>query len=704
MPTRPLLFAVLLAGCAPKPVLELNRDHLDFGQVEVGGTYRLSVVLSNAGETSLKIDGVSLTAESAEVELEGLPLEGLEALGGHVLRVVYRPTVEGALSALLRIEAADGKGARALPIEARAVTLSAVVQPESGASCPGVAGSIDFGTVANGDAGVRLVTVESTGSGNIGMLKATISPADAGFAVEGLAAASSLAPGQRVTFTVKYDPTRAGPQAGTITLQTSSFKVPRLEIPICGTGLVSALCAAPATLSFGDVAAGASATAQLTVSSCGNLPVTLLSALVVPDAGSAPGFSIPTPLVLPQALDPGQSTVFDVRFDSTSALTARSKLQLTSSSPVTPSVLVPAGANLPPPCNATLGPASLRFYKDLPVPQAVSLTNRGSTDCLIERIEIVPAGAPFALERRLTLPAVLAARSTMELPLTYSPPSTARTPNTATLELELDWVHDVQLRGDPRPPPGCHLVPESPVVDFGLVSTVTSPSRNLKLTNVGTEACTIHGVTFDKVGFVSFIAATMIAAQSASFITVGYSGPPLTATMTISSTDDDQPQLTVPVFTGHLRCDPNCMCTADETATYWRFSGNVGSALTPATGTIGAYHQSCDPKRCANGEVAVEVDRGVIQCVTGPPDCPAGTAFELVGQEWSCVPCALVVQYGSIFSGERVCAPVPMLTCGAELAPTFDAKERTWRCVSTCDNGLYDQRTLANGTLVCIPC
>lgn len=704
MPTRALLFAVLFAGCAPKPVLELNRDHLDFGQVEVGGTYRLSVVLSNAGEASLKIAGVSLTSDSTEVEVEGLPLDGLEPMGGHVLKVVYRPTVEGTLSALLRIEAADGKGARELPIAARAVTLNAVLQPEPGASCPGVAGSIDFGTVANGDAGVRLVTVESTGSGNIALLQATVSPADAGFSVEGLAAASSLGPGQSATFTVRYDPTRAGPQVGTITLQTNSFKVPRLEIPICGTGLVSALCATPATLSFGDVAAGVSATAQLTVSSCGNLPVTLLSALVVPAPASAPGFSIPTPLVLPQALDPGQSTVLDVRFDSTSAVTARSLVQLTSSSPVTPSVLVPTGANLPPPCNATLGPGSLRFYKDLVGSQSVSLTNRGSTDCLIERLEIVPAGAPFALERQLTLPAVLAARSTMELPLLYSPPDTARTPTTATFEIELDWVHEVQLRGDPRPPPGCHLVPESQVIDFGLVSLVTSPSRNLKLTNVGTEACTIHGVTFDKMGFGSFIAATTIAPREEGFITVGYSGPPITATMTISSTDRDQPQLTVLVLTGHVRCDPNCMCTADETPTYWRFSGNVGSSLTPATGTIGAYHQSCDPKRCPDRQVAVEVAHGMIQCVTEPPDCAAGTAFELVGDEWSCVPCALVVQYGSIFSGERACAPVPMLSCGAELAPTFDAKERTWRCVSTCDNGLYDRRTLANGTLVCIPC
>ncbi|MDP1824315.1 MAG: choice-of-anchor D domain-containing protein [Archangium sp.] len=706
MPTRTLLVAVLLTlGCAPKPGLELNRDRLDFGEVEVGGTYRAAVVLTNPGEASLKLDGISLVSPLSELELEGLPLAGVEPGGTAVVRVVYRPVAEGTVSAVLRIAAADGKGPRELPVVGRAAILSAAVQPEPGASCPGVAGSIDFGAVTNGDAGIRLVTVESTGTGSIAMLKATFSPPDAGFTVAGLAAARSLAPGQRATFTVRYDPTLPGPQSGTLTLETNSFLVPRIEIPICGTGLVPVLCASPANLAFGAVAPGTSSTVQLTATSCGNLPVTLRSALIVPDTATVGGFSLAPSQVLPQTLEPGQSTLIDVRFDSTSALTARSKVQLTSSSPVTPALFLPAGANLPPPCNATFGPTSLHFYKDLAASQPVSLTNKGNTDCLIERVEFLPAGADFVLERPLQLPAVLAARSTMEFTVNYVPPGTANTPTNATLELELDWVHEVQLRGDPRPPTGCHLVPHVRAIDFGLVAPVGTPSRELRLTNVGSDPCTIHGITFDTPGFSSFNPTTTVPPQGQTLITIGYVGPTITARMTISSSDEDQPQLTLPVVTGHVRCDPNCACTAGQTPTFWRFSGSVGSAVTPSGNTtVGAYMESCDPKRCAAGEVAVEVDRGVIECAGVPPDCAAGTSFELQGREWACVPCALIVQYGSIFSGERACAPLPNLSCGSGLSPTFDAKGKAWRCISTCDNGLYDQRTLANGTLVCIPC
>lgn len=716
MPTRSpavVVWALLAVGCAATAPAELslNRDHLDFGDVEVGGTYRLAVALLNLGGVALSVNEVRLDPPSPDVELEGLPIAEIGMGNRKVLTVVYRPTSEGTLSAVVHVNAADGKGPREVPLAGRAVRLSAVVRAEPpGASCPGVAGSLDFGTVSNGTAGVRQLTVESTGSGTIAMLKATLSPEDAGFTVEGLADGLSLPPGQSSTLTVRYDPTRAGPQTGAITLETNSFVLPRLEIPICGTGLVSALCATPALLSLGDVAPGVSGRGQLTVSSCGNLPLTLQTARIVPDPTAAAGFSLTPAPLLPLALDPGQSTVIEVRFDATSTLTARSQVRLTSSSPVTPELLVAVGANLPPPCNATLGPSSLHFYKDLASTQSLRLTNNGAADCVIERLDLVPAGSDFFLERALQLPAVLSARSSMELTVSYAPPSTARSTTSATLQLELDWVHEVSLRGDPRPPSGCHLVPKSRVVDFGLISASGPVSHNLPLTNVGTDQCVIHGITFDQPGFTAFFPSMVIGAQSQVSLSISWTPAPgvnpLAATMTISSDDRDQPQLAVPVITGHLRCDPNCACTPAQTPTYWRFTDQqyVPSSVTPSSGGLGALQESCDPKRCADHQVALEIDRGVLQCASEPSDCAAGLGLEYQGDGWACVPCALVVQYGGLYGGQRACAPLPTMSCASGLTATFDAKLRTWSCVSTCNNGAYDQRWLPNGTLVCIPC
>ena len=118
---------------------------------------------------------------------------------------------------------------------------------------------------------------------------------------------------------------------------------------------------------------------------------------------------------------------------------------------------------------------------------------------------------------------------------------------------------------------------------------------------------------------------------------------------------------------------------------------------------LGAYQESCEPKHCNTGQAAVEIDRGVVQCIAAPPACGMGQGLDFAFGEWACKPCALIVQFGGLFGGLRACAPLPTVSCGGGTAPTFDAQARVWSCVTTCNNGLYDQRTL-NGTLVCIPC
>ncbi len=707
----PVLCALLAMGCTPpaKPTLALNRDHLDFGTVEAElGVFRLGVALTNTGDAPLRLTDLRLDPPSPELELEGLPMGALPAGDRKVVTVVYRPLVDGSLSSVLRVEAADGQGPREVPITGRAVHLGAVVRMDSGAGCPGLPGSLDFGTVTNGSALTRQVTVESTGTGAISILRANVSPADAGFTVEGIGTGLVMEPGQTASLTVRYDPRRPGPQAGLITLQTNSLSPTPLTVPVCGTGLVSALCVSPPSLQFGTVLAGTSGVARLTASSCGNLPVVLQTVgLVAP----APGFSVTSGApALPATLAPGESADFDVQFDATSNLAARSRVRLTSSSLVTPELFVPAGANLPPACNARIGAETMRFYKDISWAQPLVITNLGTRDCLLERIEIVPAGSAFSIDRLVTLPAVLPGRSSLDLTVKYTPPASAMNPTSATLQLELDWVHEVSLRGDPRPQAGCHLLPVTPSVDFGLIDPRQPAIRPFGLNNVGAGPCEIFGARFDQPEFSVLIPSITIDGQTTVSYAISYtpapgSVGPVQGTMTLTTSDHDQPQLDIPVLAGHVRCDPDCHCLANQTPTYWRFSSSyVGSAVHPAAMNETAYEQSCDPQSCATGQVAVEVGRGMLQCAAPPPTCPAGQGLEFKGDGWTCVPCPLIVQYGSLFDSMRACAPEPNLSCSGGESPTFDAQGRTWSCVPTCDNGQYDQRTVPGGALVCIPC
>ena len=91
------------------------------------------------------------------------------------------------------------------------------------------------------------------------------------------------------------------------------------------------------------------------------------------------------------------------------------------------------------------------------------------------------------------------------------------------------------------------------------------------------------------------------------------------------------------------------------------------------------------------------------RCVGVPPVCTAGQHLDFEGDRWVCRTCEVVIQYGSLFGGRRVCARRPVLACPSGKVPTLVYETNTWECRQTCDNGEYDQLMLDN-RLVCVPC
>lgn len=703
---------VALAGCPAVERSEViaSRVKVDFGVVEADvAPYRLGVALSNPGEKSVRLTELRLEPAVASLSLEGVPVEVLEPGERRLVTVVYAPTQEETVFTELRLDAEDGVGPRVIPVRGQAVRLGGVASVDLGPACPGQPGSLDFGTVTNGSPVSREVTIEATGSGPLIILKASVTPADAGFTVASASPQGAvIEPGAQRTFAVRFDPRAPGAQTGVVRFETNSQRVPRFDVPLCGTGMVSALCA-PEFLDLGAVAAGGAASGVITATSCGNLPVDVRAVTLVPTGTGASGMSLVVPPT-PRTLQPAET--FDVRVDfaATSTHSSRAEVRFATSSPSAPEVPVRVGANLPPPCDVAITPSALELFKDVGWARSVRVTNRGATACVLERVEFVPAAVPFRLERALTLPTVLPPKASLDLNVEYLPSPSETQPVTATLELEFDWTHAVSLKGDPRPPPGCRLVPSQPFIDFGLGTSSTRASRTLGLLNVGKDPCHISSATIDQAQFTVSLRSNTIDPQSSGMLGVefvpraGTSGP-VQGTLTIASNDADEPRRQLSVVAGHARCDPGCMCTADETLTYWRFSaGYVGSSVHVAATGESAYEQSCDPHRCAAGQVAVEYGRDVFVCAAPPPTCGEGQGLDFFGDGWACVPCALVVQYGSLFDGMRACAPTPTLSCPSGQSPTFEAQNRAWSCVETCNNGQYDRHTLPGGGLVCIPC
>lgn len=166
--------------------------------------------------------------------------------------------------------------------------------------------SLRFGSVAVGQSETQLVTLTNTGQTSVTV--SAISLCDSQFSVLGLTLPVVLGADQTVSFDVIFAPTQDAWVGGTITFANNT-STPNVRLSVGGTGVSSEhLTAAPASLSFGQVAVGASSTLAVVLTNAASWKVTL-SAI----QASGSGFSVNGP-VFPVVLSPGNSVSLNVAF------------------------------------------------------------------------------------------------------------------------------------------------------------------------------------------------------------------------------------------------------------------------------------------------------------------------------------------------------------------------------------------------------
>jgi hypothetical protein len=156
--------------------------------------------------------------------------------------------------------------------------------------------------------------------------------------------------------------------------------------------------------------------------------------------------------------------------------------------------------------------------------------------------------------------------------------------------------------------------------------------------------------------------------------------------------------------------DPSCrssMCPPGQVPTYTeRDPGSTWGPSSIAAGDgLAVMPMSCQPGSCMTGLVAVALVGQATECVPPPPTCPTDQSPTYVSSgRWRCdPPCTLLIHFGSIYGGRRVCAGPPMLSCTTGMVPTFMQDTLMWQCAPTCNNSNYDRVTYLGMTL-CIPC
>jgi hypothetical protein len=124
----------------------------------------------------------------------------------------------------------------------------------------------------------------------------------------------------------------------------------------------------------------------------------------------------------------------------------------------------------------------------------------------------------------------------------------------------------------------------------------------------------------------------------------------------------------------------------------------------PSSGASTTDTASPPSSSAPSGASAGSSSKPQIVCAPPPPSCPMGLSPQYTLKDtWECTDCALVVTYGGTYGNFRRCASAPTIVCPTDQVPTWVFENDDWECQPTCDNGQYDQHTIAN-QLVCVPC
>ena len=541
--------ALPLEGTGADPgSLSASTSSLSFGSIQTGTTKSIQETLTNPGTSTVTISAVS--ASGSGFSLNGVSAPITLAAGQSVsFNARFSPTSTGAHT-----------GAFSIVSDATNATLTIM------ASGTGIAdgsvtanpSSVSFGKVQVGVTQSTTATVTNSGGSNVTLSAVNVAGAD--FSTSGLTLPLTLSAGQSTSFSVKYKPTAAGSDNGTLTI-TSDGSNPSLAIPLAGTGVTDgALTSTPSSISFGTVVVGTSQTVADTLTNTGGSSVTISSAAV-----TGAGFSV-SGLSLPVMLNPGQSANINVKFSPTAVGSPSGSLTITSDGS-NPTLTIPLGGNAVADGALTANPSTVNFGT-LVVGnnQTISetLTNSGGSSLKISAASA--SGAGFSISG-LTLPATLNSGQSVSFSVKFAPSSTGSANGSVTITSDgSNPTLTIPLSGNAVADGSVTANPTS--IAFGSVVVGSSQTTTQTLTNSGGSNLKITGASASGSGFsVSGITlpVTLSAGQSTSFsvkFTPTSSGS-ATGNLSITS-DGSNPTLNVPlsatgVADGAVSASPSSM-------------------------------------------------------------------------------------------------------------------------------------------------
>jgi len=289
-----------------KTPLTFNPRSLRFGEIVVGRTASLTSTVTNNGSTAITISTMDVSPLSYTVSQLSLPLT-LNPGQSATFIVSFSPTANGIVNGNVSFNG----GTSNLNLFGGGTSAQSLL-----ANPP----SLEFGNVPNGGTAKANVVVTNYGSSSITISQQSISSE---FATSGLNLPLTLTAGQSYTFAITFAPTSLTSVLGAFKGMDESGRS-IVGVPLSGTGTTAGqLTVAPASINFGNVNVGSTASQSGTLTASG-ASVTVSS--ITSNNGEF-GFS---GLKLPVTIAAGQSVAYSTTFTPESSGSASAMLTFVS--------------------------------------------------------------------------------------------------------------------------------------------------------------------------------------------------------------------------------------------------------------------------------------------------------------------------------------------------------------------------------------
>ena len=400
------------AGTTTTPQLTVNPAGLSFDNLMVGSSANQTVTLTSTGTAPVQVTGAAISGTGFTLSGASFPVT-LNPKQAIALTVQFKPTTVGAVSGKLTITSNSASnptaGVSVSGIGASATSPQLTVNPSS----------LAFDGVTVGSTSTQPVTLTSTGTEPVEITSAAVIRG-AGFTISGASFPLTLDPKQTITLQVHFTPKKTGIATGTLEIHSNSSTSSIAPVGLTGTGTTEttpALTVNPASLSFGNVTVGSSATQAVTLASTGTAPVQVTAAAI-----SGAGFTV-SGTSFPLTLSPKQMVTLSVQFKPTTAGAVTGKLAITSNSSTNPAAavgLTGTGTTETTP-TLTVNPTSLSFGNvtvGSSAAQSVTLASTGAAPVKITAAAI--SGTGFTVSGA-SFPVTLSPKQAVTLTVQFKP-------------------------------------------------------------------------------------------------------------------------------------------------------------------------------------------------------------------------------------------------------------------------------------------